>query len=82
MKTLVMTVIFIVAVVTDAFCGNNQKAFAYNEVMNGNQAESQIVYKVEDYLSYKWSEKDNDWNLLVEHSTDNGDVLLLAMKYN
>lgn len=161
MKTLAMTVIFAVTLVTNAFCGNNQKAFAYNEVMNGNQVESQIVYKVEDgkflqnhlkynftydaagrtvkketlkwneidrayertyclnynyseagtdveyalwddkttsysdvrekvvylqdgdsvnYLSYKWNEKDNDWNLLVDHSTDNEDVLLLAIK--
>ena len=161
MKTLAMTVIFAVTVVANAFCGNNQKEFAYNEVMNGNQVESKVVYKVEDgkflqnhlkynftydaagrtvkketlkwneidqayertyclnynyseagtdveyalwdnktasysdvkekavylqdgdnvnYLSYKWNEKENDWNLLVEHSTDNEDVLLLAIK--
>ena len=40
MKTLAMTVIFAITLVTNAFCGNNQKAFAYNEVMNGNQVES------------------------------------------
>ena len=161
MKTLAMTVIFAVTFVANAFCGNNQKEFVYNEVMNGNQVESQMVYKLEDgkflqnhlkynftydaagrtvkketlkwnaidqayertyclnynyseagtdleyalwdnktasysdvrekavylqdgdnvnYLSYKWSAKDNDWNLLVEHSTDNEDVLLLAIK--
>lgn len=161
MKTLAMTVIFAVTVVANAFCGNNEKEFAYNEVMNGNQVESQMVYKVEDgkflqnhlkynftydaagrtvkketlkwneieqayertyclnynyseagadveyalwdsktasysdvkekvvylqngdsvnYLSYKWNEKNNNWNLLVEHSTDNEDVLLLAIK--
>ena len=30
------------------FGGNIQENFAYNEVMNGNQVESQIVYKVEN----------------------------------
>ena len=34
-----------------------------------------------NYLSYKWSKKDNDWNLLVEHATAEEDVLLLAVKY-
>ena len=33
-----------------------------------------------NYLSYKWSKKDNDWNLLVEHATAEEDVLLLAVK--
>ena len=144
MKTLVMTTIFVVTVVINAFGGNIQENFAYNEVMNGNQVESQIVYKVENgkflqnhlkynfiydaqgrtiqkealkwneieqaferfyclnynyaysdvkekavylqagddinYLSYKWSKKDNDWNLLVEHATAEEDVLLLAVK--
>ena len=32
----------------NAFGGNIQENFAYNEVMNGNQVESQIVYKVEN----------------------------------
>lgn len=32
-----------------------------------------------NYLSYKWSEKDNDWNLLVEHAAAHEDVLLLAV---
>ena len=161
MKTLVMTTIFVVTVVINAFGGNIQENFAYNEVMNGNQVESQIVYKVENgkflqnhlkynftydaqgrtiqkealrwneieqaferfyclnynyteagtdveyalwdsktnaysdvkekavylqagddinYLSYKCSKKDNDWNLLVEHATAEEDVLLLAVK--
>ena len=156
-----MTTIFVVTVVINAFGGNIQENFAYNEVMNGNQVESQIVYKVENgkflqnhlkynftydaqgrtiqkealrwneieqaferfyclnynyteagtdveyalwdnkthayfdvkekavylqagddinYLSYKWSKKDNDWNLLVEHATAEEDVLLLAVK--
>lgn len=48
MKTLVMTTIFVVTVVINAFGGNIQENFAYNEVMNGNQVESQIVYKVEN----------------------------------
>lgn len=49
MKTLVMTTIFVVTVVVNAFGGNSQENFAYNEVMNGNQVESRIVYKkVED----------------------------------
>lgn len=43
MKTLVMTTIFVVTVVINAFGGNIQENFAYNEVMNGNQVESQIV---------------------------------------
>lgn len=161
MKTLAMTVIFAVTVVANAFCGNNQKEFAYNEVMNGDRVESKMVYKVEDgkilknhlkynftydasgrtvkketlkwneidqayeryyclnfnyseagtdveyalwdnragsysdvkekalylqdgenvnYLSYKWSKKDNDWNLLVDHATDSEDVPLFAIK--
>ncbi|WP_044263722.1 DUF3836 domain-containing protein [Bacteroides timonensis] len=160
MKTLVMTVIFAVTAVVNAFGGNNQKDFAYNEVMNGEQVESQLVFKVEggkflqnhlkynftydaqgrivqkealkwseieqayeryyclnysyseigtdveyalwsdktnaysdvkeksvylfegdavSYLSYKWDEKENDWNLLVEHSTANEDMQLLAI---
>ena len=48
MKTLVMTTIFVVTVVINAFGGNIQENFAYNEVMNGNQVESQIVYKAYD----------------------------------
>ena len=43
-----MTTIFVVTVVINAFGGNIQENFAYNEVMNGNQVESQIVYKVEN----------------------------------
>ena len=35
MKTLVMTTIFVVTVVINAFGGNIQENFAYNEVMNG-----------------------------------------------
>ena len=34
MKTLVMTTIFVVTVVINAFGGNIQENFAYNEVMN------------------------------------------------
>ena len=34
-----------------------------------------------NYLSYKWSKKDNDWNLLVENATAEEDVLLLADVY-
>lgn len=48
MKTLVMTTIFVVTVVVNAFGGNIRKDFAYNEVMNGNQVESRMVYKVEN----------------------------------
>ena len=48
MKTLVMTTIFVVTVVINALVVISRKTFAYNEVMNGNQVESQIVYKVEN----------------------------------
>ena len=43
MKTLVMTTIFVVTVVINAFGGNIQENFAYNEVMNGNQVESHTI---------------------------------------
>lgn len=32
-----------------------------------------------NYLGYEWNEKDNDWNLLVEHAATGEDVLLLAV---
>lgn len=160
MKTLVMTAIFAVTTMVNAFGSNLKNDFAYNEVMNGEQVESQMVYKVKDgkslnfylkynfkydadnrilqkevlkwneieqaferyyclnynytetgtdveyalwnnetnaysdvkekviylhsgdnvnYLSYKWNEKDNDWNLLVDHATSGEDVQLLAV---
>lgn len=46
MRTLVMTVILAITAMVNAFAGNVLKDFVYNEVMNGNQVESQIVYKV------------------------------------
>lgn len=46
MKTLVMIVILAVTALVNAFGSNVEKDFVYNEVMNGNQIESQIVYKV------------------------------------
>lgn len=45
MKTLVMTTIFVVTVVINAFGGNIQENFAYNEVMNGNQVGPRLYIK-------------------------------------
>lgn len=159
MKTLVMTAIFAVTAMVNAFGSNVEKEFVYNDVMDGEQVVSQMVYEMKgdkylnfhlkyifkydaenriiqkealkwneieqaferyyclnynyseagtdveyalwdnttndysdikekviylqagdsvNYLSYKWNEKANDWNLMVEHDTSKEDVRLLA----
>lgn len=159
MKTLVMTAIFAVTAMVNAFGSNVEKEFVYNDVMDGQQVVSQMVYEMKgdkylnfhlkynfkydaenriiqkealkwneieqaferyyclnynyseagtdveyalwdnttndysdikekviylqagdsvNYLSYKWNEKANDWNLMVEHATAEEDVRLLA----
>ena len=162
MKTLVMTTIFVMTAVVNAFSANIQQKFAYNTITNDTQqVETQMVYKVEEgkylhnhlkynfkydannrilqkevlkwneieqaferyyclnynysqagvdleyalwdnktgaysdvkekavyllegenvnYLSYKWNEAKGDWNLLVENSSADEEVRLLAGK--
>lgn len=54
MKTLVMTAIFAVTGLANVVATNVEKNFVYNEVRNGNQVESKMVYKLNDdkYLNY------------------------------
>lgn len=48
MKTLVMTAIFAMTSMVNAFSANTEKSFAYNVVMDGEKVETQMVYEVED----------------------------------
>ena len=34
----------------------------------------------ENYQSYAWNERQNEWNLVVEHATLNWEEALLTMK--
>ena len=77
MKTLVMTTIFVMTAVVNAFGANVQKSFAYNTVMNGEQVESQMVYKVEDgkYLH-------NHLKYNFKYDADNRVIQKEALKWN
>ena len=62
MKTLVMTTIFVMTAVVNAFSANIQQKFAYNTITNDTQqVETQMVYKVEEgkylhnHLQYNYS---------------------------
>lgn len=56
----------------------NKKANAYADV------KAKAVYQIHgigvNYQSYEWNEKENSWNLLVEHDTHPENVLLIAGK--
>lgn len=55
-----------------------------NNTNSYSDIREKAVYLVDgenvNYLSYKWNEKANDWNLLVEHSTADDAMNLFAGK--
>ena len=77
MKTLVMTTIFVMTAVVNAFGANIQKNFAYNTVADGEQVKSQMVYKVEEgkYLH-------NHLQYNFKYDADNRVIQKEALKWN
>ncbi len=48
MKTLVMTLVMVTTGMANVVADNATQRFAYNQVMDGGQVKSEMVYKVED----------------------------------
>ena len=58
----------------------NAKTNAYSNIKEKAVYRENAMGMAENYQSYAWNERQNEWNLVVEHATLNWEEALLTMK--